>query len=141
MKKPILIVVIIVLFLIVLAALTYDKKEERTYGNVVEQLYKGTGKVTKLLIETDTKTIEVTDITIINELLYEHSQMNLVETDELPYIDYKINAFIDSSDTREFYVAVDVKNEIIYTNSINGGGTLNKVLGTNELIEILNSLK
>lgn len=98
--------------------------------------------MTKLLIETDNGTIEVTDTTIINELLYEHSQMKLIETDELPYINYKINAYVDS-DIREFYVAVDVKNKIIYTNSMrgSGSGTLSKVLGTNELIEILKSLE
>lgn len=140
MKKLIWIVVSVVLILITLTALTYEKKEERTYGEVVERLYKGEEKVTKLLIETDNGTIEVTDTTIINELLYEHSQMKLIETDELPYINYKINAYVDS-DIREFYVAVDVKNKIIYTNSMRGSGTLSKVLGTNELIEILKSLE
>ena len=100
--------------------------------------------MTKLLIETDEETIEVTDTSVINELLYEHSEMKLIETEELPYIDYKINAYVDSdSDARDFYVAVDVKNKIIYTNSMNGsgGGTLSKVLGTKELIEILKSLE
>lgn len=142
MKKIILIVASLVLVVVALKVLTYEKKEERTYGEVVERLYKGEEKVTKLLIETDEETIEVTDTTVINELLYEHSEMKLIETEELPYIDYKINAYVDSdSDARDFYVAVDVKNKIIYTNSSHGGGTLNKVLDTNELIETLKSLE
>ena len=141
MKKIIWIVSSVVLIVIALTVLTYDKKEGRTYGEVVERLYDGKEQVTKLLIETDTETIEVTDMAIINELLYEHSDMELVETTDLPYIDYKINAYVGSSEYRDFYVAVDVKNKIIYTNSTNGGGTLNKVVSTNELIETLNSLE
>ena len=141
MKKIIWIVSSVVLIVIAVTVWTYDKKEERTYGEVVERLYDGKEKVTKLLIETDTETIEVTDTAIINELLYEHSDMELVETTDLPYIDYKINAYVGSAEYRDFYVAVDVKNKIIYTNSTNGGGTLNKVVGTNELSEILKSLE
>ena len=141
MKKIIWIVSSVVLIVIALTVLTYDKKEGRTYGEVVERLYDGKEQVTKLLIETDTETIEVTDMAIINELLYEHSDMELVETTDLPYIDYKINAYVGSSGYRDFYVAVDIKNKIIYTNSTNGGGTLNKVVSTNELIETLNSLE
>ena len=141
MKKIIWIVSSVVLIVIALTVLTYDKKEGRTYGEVVERLYDGKEQVTKLLIETDTETIEVTDMAIINELLYEHSDMELVETTDLPYIDYKINAYVGSSEYRDFYVAVDIKNKIIYTNSTNGGGTLNKVVSTNELIETLNSLE
>ena len=141
MKKIIWIVSSVVLIIIALTVLTYDKKEGRTYGEVVERLYDGKEQVTKLLIETDTETIEVTDMAIINELLYEHSDMELVETTDLPYIDYKINAYVGSSEYRDFYVAVDVINKILYTNSTNGGGTLNKVVSTNELIETLNSLE
>lgn len=141
MKKIIWIAASVVLIVIAIMVLTYEKPEERTYGEVVERLYDGEEKVTKLLIETDTKTIEVTDMAIINELLYEHSDMELVETTDLPYIDYKINAYVGSSEYKEFYVAVDVKYKIIYTNSTNGGGTLNKVVGTNELIEALKSLE
>ena len=141
MKKIIWIAISVVLIVIAIIVVTYEKPEERTYGEVVERLYDGEEKVTKLLIETDTKTIEVTDMAIINELLYEHSDMELVETTDLPYIDYKINAYVGSSEYKEFYVAVDVKYKIIYTNSSNGGGTLNKVVGTNELIETLKSLE
>lgn len=141
MKKIIWIAISVVLIVIAIIVVTYEKPEERTYGEVVERLYDGEEKVTKLLIETDTKTIEVTDMAIINELLYEHSDMELVETTDLPYIDYKINAYVGSSEYKEFYVAVDVKYKIIYTNSTNGGGTLNKVVGTNELIEALKSLE
>ncbi len=141
MKKIIWIAISVVLIVIAIIVVTYEKPEERTYGEVVERLYDGEEKVTKLLIETDTKTIEVTDMAIINELLYEHSDMELVETTDLPYIDYKINAYVGSSEYKEFYVAVDVKYKIIYTNSTNGGGTLNKVVGTNELIETLKSLE
>ena len=57
--------------------------------------------------------------------------MKLIETDELPYINYKINASIGTSDVKEIYVAVYVKNEIIYTNSINSGSTIGNIyMGT-----------